>query len=1213
GKTNIKWGGFVRDIDKYDADFFGISPREAELMDPQQRMFMETVWKTIEDAGYKSSDLWGSNTGVFVGVATFDYAELLNKNKEDVEAHTSTGLFHSVLANRISYYFNFHGPSEPVNTACSSSLVAIYRAVEALRNGSCEVAIAGGVNALITPTWFVSFNRAGMLSTDGRCKTFDENANGYVRGEGSGAVLLKPLSKAIEDGDHIYGVIRGCSVNHGGRANSLTAPNQRAQTDLLLSAYRQAKISPDRVGYIETHGTGTSLGDPIEINSLKKAFEQLYDDLGLGYLGEKHCILGAVKTNIGHLEGAAGMAGLMKVLLCLKHKKIPSNLHFSMLNPYIKLEGSPFIVADKCSDWIAKKDSSGMEYPRVAGVSSFGFGGVNAHLVVEEYKGILSTVDEEFDPVQVISLSAKNEDRLRAYADQLLKYVESLEDLPHHNITLKQIAYTLQVGREPMEERLALTVSSIENLNEKLRQYCSGESSIEGVARGRISKGKQNNGLLGDDEEEGKEYIKLLIQNKKLLKLSQLWVLGFEIDWRLLYKKMPQKITLPTYPFEKHRHWFDGSLRKENSNDVSIHTEKEKKLVNDISLLNVDGMIQERYTKDDLKGVTMKVNDFQKISLTKLEPVNPKTIDSHFKSESENLQLQTISPASYRSNEATVNLRKKLKTLLADTLYIEENAVKVDICFTDLGLDSILLIEFVKKINKEFKIDLKSVKIYDYSCINTLADYLATIIDDQVVSDGDIKNTDSVESTEIENKEFENKKISKTAYPRDDSFTYTPKEQTEKLELGYKKSNDVAIIGISGKFAGTNNLEEYWNNLKNGVSSITVVPGDRWNINELYDPDIKEQNKTNCKWGGFLSNIDHFDSLFFNISPTEAELMDPQQRIFLENAWRALEDAGYSAKILNEIKCGVYVGVMGNDYNELLLKDQSLVNQAKAMTGNSNSILAARIAYLLNLKGPAIQLDTACSSSLVAAHLACQSLINGETDMMLAGGVSLYLTENSYIKMSNAGMLSSDGKCKTFDNKADGFVPGEGVGVVVLKLLENAIRDNDHIYGVIKGSGINQDGKTNGITAPSAESQKALELEVYRKFNINPESISYVEAHGTGTKLGDPIEVQALSDAFKVYTDKLQFCGIGAVKTNIGHTSAAAGVASLIKVLLSFAHKQIPPSLNFEEENDHIGFRNTPFYVNTQLREWKSSTPRRAAVSSFGFSGTNAHLVLEEY
>ncbi|PEU18951.1 polyketide synthase, partial [Bacillus wiedmannii] len=310
-KTNIKWGGFIDGVGEFDPTFFRISPREAELMDPQQRLLMTYVWKAIEDAGYSAQSLSGTNTAIFVATTNSGYSELLSQANVEIEGYSSTGIVPSVGPNRMSYFLNIHGPSEPVETACSSSLVAIHRAMNAIKNGDCDTAIVGGVNTILSPEGHISFNKAGMLSEDGRCKTFSDKANGYVRGEGVGMLFLKKLKDAEKAGDHIYGVIRGTSENHGGRANSLTAPNPKAQAELLIKAYTKAGVDPKTITYIETHGTGTELGDPIEINGLKTAFKDLYQAEGLPPVAANpHCGLGSIKTNIGHLEVAAGIAGV---------------------------------------------------------------------------------------------------------------------------------------------------------------------------------------------------------------------------------------------------------------------------------------------------------------------------------------------------------------------------------------------------------------------------------------------------------------------------------------------------------------------------------------------------------------------------------------------------------------------------------------------------------------------------------------------------------------------------------------------------------------------------------------------------------------------------------------------------------------------------------------------------------------------------------------
>ncbi|NUR60148.1 MAG: zinc-binding dehydrogenase, partial [Catenulispora sp.] len=424
---------------------------------------------------------------------------------------------------------------------------------------------------------------------------------------------------------------------------------------------------------------------------------------------------------------------------------------------------------------------------------------------------------------------------------------------------------------------------------------------------------------------------------------------------------------------------------------------------------------------------------------------------------------------------------------------------------------------------------------------------------------------------------------------------------------------DIAVIGLSGRFPGAPDVGSLWRNLADGTSSIGEVPASRWAADRYFDPDPARLDATYCRTGGFLDDVDRFDAAFFSMSGKEAAQTDPQQRIFLEESWRALEDAGYPSGSLDGSRCGVFVGVGPSEYLTRMNK-AGIVKEAQAFWGNEASVLAARISYRLNLRGPSVAVNTACSSSLVALHLACQSIRTGESRMAIAGGVFLMLAPDYLVVASNGNMLAPDGRCKTFDDAADGFGPGEGVGAVVLKPLADAQRDGDHVYGVIKGSAVNQDGKTNGITAPSGRAQTEVELAAYEQAGISPDTIGYVEAHGTGTRLGDPIEVDALTAAFGQHTARRGFCAIGSVKTNIGHTAAAAGIAGVIKVLLALRHRQIPASLNFAEPNRHIDFADSPFYVNTVLRDWTAPAGglRRAAVSAFGFSGTNAHVVIEE-
>ncbi|MEO8035391.1 MAG: beta-ketoacyl synthase N-terminal-like domain-containing protein, partial [Acidobacteriota bacterium] len=562
-KSNSKWGGFMKEVDKFDPLFFGISPREAQMMDPQQRIFLEHVWKAVEDAGQKVSDLSGTKTGLFVGVATNDYLTVMTDRGAVLDGYSASGNSHAVLANRVSFLLGLRGPSAPLDTACSSSLVALHRALESIHTGSCNMAIVGGVHVMLTPAGHISFSSAGMLSPEGKCKTFDKSANGYVRGEGCGAIFLKSLAAAEADGNHIYAVIKATAENHGGRVAGMTAPNPSAQAEILIEAYEKGHVDPATVGFIECHGTGTSLGDPIEIQALNKAFSELYRRHGKAPAATPHIGLSSVKTNIGHLETAAGIAGIIKVLLAIKHRQIPANIHLKEVNPYINLKGTPFYIADKLTPWEPAVGEDGTSLPLRAGVSSFGFGGANAHVVLEEY--ILperQSLSDAGGP-QLIVLSAKTADRLRAYVQSLHAYLEKTD------VELIDLAYTLQIGRDEMPERLALVVSSTEDLKRKLQEILQGGETPKEGHRNHV-RNRPASAQAAEDT-AGETLVQALLEQRELSGLGALWVLGAQIDWRSLYKSgVPRRVSAPTYPFARERHWIPAGKANIASDPHSV-------------------------------------------------------------------------------------------------------------------------------------------------------------------------------------------------------------------------------------------------------------------------------------------------------------------------------------------------------------------------------------------------------------------------------------------------------------------------------------------------------------------------------------------------------------------------------------------------------------------------------------------------------------------
>ncbi|MBZ5509495.1 MAG: SDR family NAD(P)-dependent oxidoreductase, partial [Acidobacteriia bacterium] len=1364
GHHYSKWGGFIAGVDEFDSLFFNIAPKEAKYIDPQERLFLQHAWMAIEDAGYTRAGLHvpheqdlAGQVGVYVGVM---YTEYQLFGAEAGVQGKRMGIAGSMasIANRVSYALNLHGPSMTLDTMCSSSLTAIHLACQDLKQGRTSLAIAGGVNVSIHPNKYLMLSAGQFISSDGHCQSFGEGGDGYIPGEGVGAVVLKRFSDAKRDGDHIYGIIRGSALNHGGKTNGYSVPNPQAQSSAISRALAESHTDARHVSYIEAHGTGTKLGDPIEIAALSKAFQQHTQET-------KFCLIGSAKSNIGHCESAAGIAGLTKILLQMQHQQIVPSLHSTQLNPHIDFAKSPFVVNQELRPW-EQPEIDGRKLPRIAGISSFGAGGSNAHMIVEEYQAPVQP-PMAFAKV-VILLSARTGEQLQQKVRDLLDFIR-----PRLNtIDLAAMAYTLQVGREAMEERLGLVVSSVEQLAEKLEAYVAGESGIEDSYQGQVKRTKEALTLFGTDVDL-QQTIDKWIANKKVTKLLELWVKGLEVDWSKLHGEVkPQRISLPTYPFAKERYWIDTTAGRQvgaaavlhpllhrNTSDLneqrysSTFTGEEffladhrvktndpagQKVLPGVAYLEMARAAMEQALPErqestvlELRDVVwaqpLAVNENKQVSITlsangdevdfeiysqdaeqeivhcqglavRSQQAEPARLDiEQLKGEmgegkleresayaawarmgamrivtgcsvemvawvryapgsqaedkvakldidlcdergnvcvqmrgaslqpmlqdicqgiawdSVSVQQAHVKPANLSvDNDALPAVTASLKALFANELQMREKDVDENAQFVDLGLDSVTGVTWVRKINEKYQVSIEAIKLYSYPTLAQLSRYVkeeaeqhgtlsrqdAPSAIDMPVASGNGASSQPGMATKLVGKNLASRRSRAAS-----RFGRGPAPHP---------SHSIAVIGMAGRFPQSKNLDEFWQNIAQGRNCITQVPSDRWDVNTYYRPGNAVAGKTNCKWLGALEEYDRFDPLFFSISPKEAESMDPQQRLILQACWHGIEDAGYNARSLSGVKCGVFMGCTHGDYS-LLSREQQL--SVQGFTGDATSILAGRISYFLDLQGPCLSIDTACSSSLVAIANACDSLISGGSDLALAGGVYVMAGPEMHIKTAQAGMLSSEGKCFTFDQRADGFVPGEGVGVVMLKRLADAQRDQDIIYGVIEGWGVNQDGKTNGITAPNLESQTRLEQEVYEKYQIDPASIQLVEAHGTGTKLGDPIEVEGLKKAFKKYTQNKEYCALGSVKSNIGHCLTAAGIAGFLKLILALQHKQLPPTINFERLNEHIDLKDSPFYVNHRLQEWKlnGGERRRAAISSLGFSGTNAHLVIGEY
>ena len=445
------------------------------------------------------------------------------------------------------------------------------------------------------------------------------------------------------------------------------------------------------------------------------------------------------------------------------------------------------------------------------------------------------------------------------------------------------------------------------------------------------------------------------------------------------------------------------------------------------------------------------------------------------------------------------------------------------------------------------------------------------------------------------------------------SFAGEDGRQTSRLRiLAPVQAEPIAVVGLGCRFPRAPDAESFWSLLEQGIDAITEVPPDRWDANELYDPRSRTPGKMSTKWGGFLDDVHGFDPIFFRVMPIEAARIDPQHRLVMEVAWEALESAGIDPTGLAYSKTGVFIGLSHSDHDRLLYQDRARIDGYNG-PNTYHCFAANRLSFFLNVRGPSLAVDTACSSALVAIHLACQSLRSGESDLALAGGVNLNLTPEEFIALSFLGVMAADGRCKTFDARADGFVRGEGCGVLALKRLGDAEAGGDNIVGLIRGSAVNQDGLSNGITAPNGAAQEEVLRSALQNAGVDANEVSFVEVQGTGTALGDPIEMTALKNVYANGRDPGEPCLLGCVKTNIGHLEAASGVAGVAKTLLAFQHGRIPPNLHFQRLNRRITLNDTPFLIPTESHPWAAGRARRvAAVSAFGFGGTNAHVILEE-
>ena len=1373
-------------------------------MDPQQRMFLQEAWRAFEDAGYAAEELSGSRCAVFVGSMMNEYHDLLTHRMAlTPRAHEVTGVA-CYIPGRVAYHLNLRGPAIAIDTASSSSLVAIHMAARALQTGEADMALAGGVSLFLTEKRIRVLGSAGILAAEGRCRPFDDAAQGTLAAEGIAAVVLKRLDDAIADGDAIYGVIRGSGMNQSGHTpGGITVPSVDSQVELMRQVYRDAGIEPATIQYAEAHGTGTLKGDPIEAAALAAA---------IGDRGRRTtpCHLSSIKANFGHGFAAAGVGSLIKVLLALQRRTIPPQINFSTLNRRIDQSAWPFTISTKAVAW----EANGAE-PRRAAVSGIGLTGTNCHCVVDEPA---AAAPREADPPSCgvwMVLSARTESAVRQRATDLRAWLQD----EGAGCALIDLGFTLSVGRTAFTERLAFLAKSHADVEAGLGRFLGSDSPpvapelFRGVAPAEPALAS----AAATDQFE---------------QAGHAWVRGAAIAWRTFFEgTQPRRLHLPTYPFEGVPTWYDlqggvpltppapaktattpvappmplpvtakpPEAAPKNSGPVKLKVLSRAAAASPVAVappsssqvtverpaaaapvgietpragtletrarlrslvaqtlfvkeervqeasrfvdLGLDSILAVELTKSiratfgvsvsaarlydysttiDLAGHidhllgggarsdTAPVSGFEAAATQAPEAPAPRAaiapvtlpaagdIQSRLRSlvartlfvpterVSENVkfadlgldsilaveltkaikpefgvsvptarlydfptvidlagfiaqQLNVATPAVTAvapavanvheappapaaaapavSSEAAANtLLPALVALIASTLYVDQSKINPDTTFTDLGLDSILAVELVKKVSLDFGVKLTASALYDHVSPRRLAAHLADLksAGRPVATAPVLRPTSGFEaSVPMPRPVSVPSPVPAAPKPVVVASAAANRPPPVAAAAGRTGFTPIAIVGYSGRFPGASTPEELWQLLCAGKSVVSTVPEARRALGD--NPENSPapgEAAPGSRWGAFLDGIDEFDAGFFNLAPAEAERMDPQHRAFLQEAWRALEHAGYSPVTTAGRRCGVFIGLSPSDYGHYVPE-----LDAQTYAGNSPSALPARVAYLLNWHGPTMAIDTACASTFSALDLACASLGRRESDLMMVGGVHVTSGSSQREVIARMGLLSPQGRCRSFDAAADGWVLGEAAGALILKRLDDAERDGDTIHAVVRACGVNQDGAKNGLLAPHSAWQRALQKQIYAEAGISPETIDYVEVHGTGTVLSDEVELLALNDSFRAATAKAGYCAISTLKPNIGHSMAAAGMTCLIKVLLSLKHRAITPIIGPETPNPALQLEGGPFFLNTQLRAWTPTPgrPRRAAVNGQSALGANCHVILEEW